>query len=56
VEADSGNVLASLHEHASKVTNVRWGPGYEGLFLSASADRTVRLWSVSEDGIRESSL
>jgi WD40 repeat protein len=54
VEADSGVVLASLHEHASKVTNVRWGPGDEGLFLSASADRTVRLWSVSEDEDGES--
>ncbi|XP_002528359.2 pre-mRNA-processing factor 19 homolog 1 [Ricinus communis] len=45
----SGQILSTLSGHSKKVTSVRFVA--EGdLFLTGSADKTVRVWQGSEDG------
>ncbi|KAG5004038.1 hypothetical protein JHK86_028177 [Glycine max] len=45
----SGQILATLSGHSKKVTSVKFVAQGES-FLTASADKTVRLWQGSDDG------
>lgn len=45
----SGQILATLSGHSKKVTSVKF-VDKDNLFLTASADKTVRVWQGSEDG------
>ncbi|KAJ4722792.1 pre-mRNA-processing factor 19-like [Melia azedarach] len=45
----SGQILSTLSGHSKKVTSVKFVTQGD-LFLTASADKTVRLWQGSEDG------
>lgn len=45
----SGQILSTLTGHTKKVTSVKFVPRDE-LFVTGSADKTVRLWQGSENG------
>ncbi|KAF4364824.1 hypothetical protein G4B88_003794 [Cannabis sativa] len=45
----SGEILSTLSGHSKKVTSVKF-VGRDDLFLSSSADKTVRIWQGSDDG------
>ncbi|OVA10375.1 WD40 repeat [Macleaya cordata] len=45
----SGQILSTLSGHSKKVTSVKFVPRDE-LFVTGSADKTVRVWQGSEDG------
>jgi len=42
----SEQYLESFQGHMGPVSNVQWSPFHASLFLSASADWTVRLWKA----------
>ncbi|XP_012487307.1 pre-mRNA-processing factor 19 [Gossypium raimondii] len=45
----SGEILSTLNGHSKKVTSVKF-VAQNDVFLSGSADKTVRIWQGSEDG------
>ncbi|GMI64155.1 Plant U-box 59, MOS4-associated complex 3A [Hibiscus trionum] len=45
----SGEILSTLSGHSKKVTSVKF-VAQNDVFLSGSADKTVRIWQGSEDG------
>ncbi|KAA3485357.1 pre-mRNA-processing factor 19-like [Gossypium australe] len=45
----SGEILSTLSGHSKKVTSVKF-MAHNDVFLSGSADKTVRIWQGSEDG------
>ncbi|XP_004134043.1 pre-mRNA-processing factor 19 [Cucumis sativus] len=45
----SGEILSTLSGHSKKVTSVKF-VGRDDLFLTGSADKTVRVWQQSDDG------
>ncbi|KAK9287764.1 hypothetical protein L1049_016204 [Liquidambar formosana] len=45
----SGQILSTLSGHSKKVTSVKF-VGKDELFLTGSADKTVRVWQGSENG------
>ncbi|KAK8571938.1 hypothetical protein V6N13_047567 [Hibiscus sabdariffa] len=45
----SGEILSTLSGHSKKVTSVKF-VAQNDVFLSGSADKTVRIWQSSEDG------
>ncbi|GLU08226.1 hypothetical protein SLE2022_251500 [Rubroshorea leprosula] len=45
----SGQIISTLSGHSKKVTSVKF-VAQNDLFLSGSADKTVRVWQGSEDG------
>lgn len=45
----SGQILSTLSGHSKKVTSVKFVPK-DDFFVTASADKTVRVWQGSEDG------
>ncbi|KAJ4968616.1 hypothetical protein NE237_015317 [Protea cynaroides] len=45
----SGQILSTLSGHSKKVTSVKFVPRDE-LFITGSADKTVRVWQGSENG------
>ncbi|XP_010276202.1 PREDICTED: pre-mRNA-processing factor 19-like [Nelumbo nucifera] len=45
----SGQILSTLSGHSKKVTSVKFVPRDE-LFVTGSADKTVRVWQGSENG------
>ncbi|CAN0904866.1 Pre-mRNA-processing factor 19 [Linum grandiflorum] len=45
----SGQIRSTLSGHSKKVTSVKF-VGDGGLFLTGSADKTVRVWQESEEG------
>ncbi|MBA0555570.1 hypothetical protein Golob_025742 [Gossypium lobatum] len=45
----SGEILSTLSGHSKKVTSVKF-VAHNDVFLSGSADKTVRIWQGSEDG------
>ncbi|XP_041001982.1 pre-mRNA-processing factor 19-like [Juglans microcarpa x Juglans regia] len=48
-DRSSGQILSTLSGHAKKVTSLKFVARGD-LFLTASADKTVRLWQESDDG------
>lgn len=46
----SGQIVSTLTGHSKKVTSVRFVPNDEGLVITGSADKTVRMWQGSENG------
>ncbi|XP_027366094.1 pre-mRNA-processing factor 19-like [Abrus precatorius] len=45
----SGQILSTLSGHSKEVTSVKF-VAQGGLFLTGSADKTVRLWQASDEG------
>ena len=45
----TGDRLASLEGHAGTVNAVAWSPVDPGLFVSASDDKSVRVWAAEEE-------
>ncbi|KAK7279190.1 hypothetical protein RJT34_24236 [Clitoria ternatea] len=45
----SGQILSTLSGHSKKVTSIKFVAQGES-FLTGSADKTVRLWQISDDG------
>ncbi|XP_020094280.1 pre-mRNA-processing factor 19-like [Ananas comosus] len=48
-DRSSGQILCTLTGHSKKITSVKFVPRDE-LFITGSADKTVRVWQGSEDG------
>ncbi|KAF7837423.1 Pre-mRNA-processing factor 19 [Senna tora] len=48
-DRSSGQILSTLSGHSKKVTSVKF-VGQGDMFLTGSADKTVRLWQGSDDG------
>ncbi|PON38165.1 WD repeat containing protein [Parasponia andersonii] len=48
-DRSSGEILSTLSGHSKKVTSVKF-LARDDLFLTSSADKTVRIWQGSDDG------
>ncbi|KAL5542356.1 hypothetical protein UlMin_010066 [Ulmus minor] len=48
-DRSSGQIISTLSGHSKKVTSVKF-VARDNLFLSSSADRTVRIWQGTDDG------
>ncbi|GAB4843070.1 E3 ubiquitin-protein ligase prp19 [Ancistrocladus abbreviatus] len=46
----SGQIISTLSGHSKKVTSIKIVPDDDGLVITGSADKTVRLWQGSENG------
>lgn len=53
---DTGEMLAELEGHAGCVNSVSWNPVRHHMFASASDDRSVHVWSVSDQVALENGL
>jgi hypothetical protein len=48
-DRSSGEILCRLTGHSKKITSLKF-VNQNGLFITGSADKTVRIWQESEDG------
>ncbi|GAB2294327.1 E3 ubiquitin-protein ligase prp19 [Dionaea muscipula] len=46
----SGQIISTLSGHSKKVTSVKIVAGDDGMVITGSADKTVRLWQGSDNG------
>lgn len=53
---ETGEMLAELEGHAGCVNSVSWNPVRHHMFASASDDRSVHVWSVSDQVALENGL